>query len=301
MMSDMRKGIFYMLLSAIGLSFFSLFIKLGTESVPFLLLTFLRFLIPFILIFPYVLWKVGIPKFSQMGNFRLQMGRVGCILIYQYAIFYYLTKASLLNATVLQNTAPLLIPLIERVFMGHPFKKGAFLGMGISFIGVLFILRPNHEIMGWMSVIGLTAALGQAGSQIFLGMQSRAEKSETNLFYLFLFSAIVSFFVFLIVAPFQKGISFEMQTLSHVDTRFYWYLLGLSLATISNQSFRGAAYRYARPGILAPILYFSVVVSGVLDWAVFHRLPGHWTLMGAVLVVCGGIIPFIQKKVKEPR
>ena len=295
----MRKGIFYMLLSAVGLSFFSLFIKLGTESVSFLFLAFLRFFIPLILIFPYVVWKVGIPKFSELSNFRVQLGRVGCILIYQYGIFYYLTKSSLLNATVLQNTAPILIPLIERVFMGHHFKKGAFFGMMISFIGVLFILRPNHQIMAWVSLIGLIAALGQAGSQIFFGMQSRAEKSETNLFYLFFFSSIVSFFVFLIVAPFQKGIGFDIQTLSHVDTRFYWYLLGLSLATISNQSFRGAAYRYARPGILAPILYFSVVMSGVLDWAIFHHLPGRWTLIGAVLIVLGGIIPFIQKKVKE--
>ena len=246
-------------------------------------------------------WKVGIPKFSELSNFRLQVGRVGCLLIYQYGIFYYLTQSSLLNATVLQNTAPILIPLIEKVFMGHSFKKGVFFGMAVSFIGVLFILRPNHEIVGWVSLIGLIAALGQAGSQIFLGMQSRAEKNETNLFYLFFFSSIISLLVFLIVAPFQEGIGFEIQTLGGVDTRFYWYLLGLSLATISNQSFRGAAYRYARPGILAPMLYFSVVMSGVLDWAVFHHLPGPWTLIGAILVVLGGIIPFIQKKVEELR
>ncbi len=298
-MKDIRKGILYMLLSAVGLSFFGLFVKLGTASLSFFFLTFLRFFVPFLLVFPYVLWKVGIPKFSQLGNFRLQLGRVGCIIVYQYGIFYYLTKSSLLDATVLQNTAPFFIPLLEKIFLGHRIKKELILGMIISFIGVLFILRPNHGIIGWVSVIGLIAAVGQAGSQFFFGMQSRAEKQETNLFYLFFFSSIVSFILFFVFAFFEQGIAFEIDSLVHVDDKFYIYLVALGLASISNQSFRGVAYRYARPGVLAPMLYFSVLVSGLLDWAVFHHLPDRWVTIGSILVVLGGIIPYIQRKVKE--
>lgn len=298
-MKDIRKGILYMLFSAVGLSFFGLFVKLGTASLSFFFLTFLRFLIPLILILPYVLWKVGIPKFSQLGNFRLQVGRVGCILIYQYGIFYYLTKATLLDATVLQNTAPLFIPVIERIFMGHSIKKGSILGMIISFIGVLFILRPDEGIISRASIIGLIAAVGQAGSQVFYGMQSRAEKHETNLFYLFFFSSIVSFSLFFLFAFFHQGIGFEIDSLIHVDQKFYWYLVALGIASISNQSFRGVAYRHARPGTLAPTLYFSVIASGLLDWAVFNNLPDRWVSIGALLVILGGTIPYIQRKVKE--
>ncbi|MBS0653594.1 MAG: DMT family transporter [Verrucomicrobia bacterium] len=300
-MKDIRKGVLYMLLSAAGLSFFGLFVKLGTASVSFFLLTFLRFFVPFLLILPYVLWKVGIPKFSQLGNLRLQLGRVGCILVYQYAIFYYLTKTTLLDATVLQNTAPFFIPLIEKIFMEHRIKKELILGMLISFIGVLFILRPDRGIFGSLSIIGLIAALGQAGSQVFFGMQSRAERQETNLFYLFFFSSIVSFLLFFVFALLNRGIALEIDSLMHVDQKFYWYLFALGLATISNQSFRGVAYRYARPGILAPLLYFSVIVSGLLDWVVFDNLPDRWITIGAILVVVGGIIPYIQRKVKEQK
>ncbi len=299
MASHIRKGIFYMLLSAVGLSFFSLFVKLGSASVPFFFLTFLRFFVPLLLVLPYVLWRVGIPRFSHLGNFRLQMGRVVCILIYQYAIFYYLTKTSLLNATVLQNTAPLLIPIIEKIFLGHSMKKQSMFGMLLSFVGVLFILRPDDEIIGKRTIVGIIAALGQAGSQVFFGMQSQAERRETNLFYLFFFCSLISLVVFFIIAPFHQGIDFQVDTLCHVDAKFYWYLLGLSLATIANQSFRGEAYRYARPGVLAPIFYFSVVMSGALDWFVLQEIPSSATFIGAALVVLGGIIPFIQKQVKE--
>lgn len=261
-MSDIRKGIFYMLLSAAGLSFFTLFAKLGSQSVSFFLLTCLRFIVPLLLILPYILIKEGIPKFSQLDNFQLQMGRVLCILVYQYGIFYYLTKSSLLNATVLQNTGPLFIPLLERVFMGHAIKKNQIVGLIISFIGVLFILSPGHGIFSWISVVGLIAAIGQAGSQIFFGMQSNAEKAETNLFYLFFFSSLVSVLVFFAAAPFNQGVGFEIESLEACDQKFYLFLLALGIASICNQSFRGIAYRYARPGVLAPVFYFSVIVSG---------------------------------------
>ena len=298
-MKEMNKGILYMLLSAAGLSFFGLFVKLNTASVSFFLLTFLRFLVPFILILPFFILKVGIPKFSSQGNFYLLIGRIGCLLVYQYAIFYYLSKSSLLDATVLQNTAPLFIPLMERVFMKHRIKKELIFGMLVSLLGVLLILKPTQGIIEWSSCIGLVAALGQAGSQILFGLQSQAEKNATNLFYLFFYSTILSFILFVLVAPFDQGIGFEVKSLQFVDQTFYWCLLGLGLATISNQAFRGIAYRHARPGILAPILYFSVIVSGVLDWAIFGLLPDRWTVLGAGLVMIGGIIPFIEKKVEE--
>lgn len=272
-MKEIQKGILFMLLSAIGLSFFGLFVKLGTAGISFFLLTFLRFFIPLLLILPYILWRVGIPRFSQSGTFYLQIGRVGCILVSQYAIFYYLSQSSLLDAAVLQNTSPMFIPLIERIFLGRPIRRELLFGMAISFAGVICILKPDYGIIAWVSVVGLVAALGQAGSQVFFGMQSRAEKTETNLFYLFFFSSLVSLVIFFIIAPFEQGIQFEIDSLTTLDQKFYWYLVALGLATISNQSFRGIAYHYARPGILAPMLYFSVVVSGCLDWAVFNRLP----------------------------
>lgn len=172
--------------------------------------------------------------------------------------------------------------------------------MVISFIGVLLILGPNNEKFGWISLVGLIAILGQAGSQVFFGLQSRSEKREINLFYLFFFSSAVSFVIFLIAAPFEEGIVFQIDQLKYVDLEFYWYLLGLSLATICNQAFRGEAYRHARPGVLAPIFYFSVLVSALLDWMVLHQWPSLWTLAGAIFVVLGGVLPFIQKQIKAP-
>ncbi|MBI3236605.1 MAG: DMT family transporter [Chlamydiales bacterium] len=297
--ANLRKGIFYMLLSAAGLSFFSLFIKLEADSVSFFFLTFLRFLVPLLLIIPYVFWKEGIPRFSHLGAFRLQLGRVGCLLVSQYGIFYYLTQASLLDATVLQSTSPLFIPILERIFMGHTIRKKAIIGMIISFIGVLFVLRPDKGILGWESYIGLCAALGQAGSQVLFGMQSRSTTNEGNVFYLFFFSTIASLLIFLLIAPFTGGILVELGSIARVDNRFYWSLLGVGFASLANQAFRGVAYRHARPGTLAPTLYFSVVVSGFLDWGIFHNLPDGWTILGAILVVLGGILPFLRKKIQE--
>ncbi len=171
--------------------------------------------------------------------------------------------------------------------------------MSISFLGVLFILRPDYGIFAWVGVVGLIAALGQAGSQVLFGMQSRTEKIETTLFYVFFLSSVVSLLLFFIVAPLQRGLGFEISSLVNSRQEFYWYLLALGLVSVFSQFARGAAYRCARPGTLAPILYVTVIISGLLDWAVFDHLPDRWVSIGAILVVLGGLISFIQRKATE--
>src|SRR5580700_11912359 len=100
-----------MLLSSVLLSFFTLFAKFGAGTTSYFLLIFLRFGIPLLLLVPYLLWSASIKELFLVNNFKMQLLRCSCILIYQYSIFYYLTYSSLLDATVMQNTAPLFMPI----------------------------------------------------------------------------------------------------------------------------------------------------------------------------------------------
>ena len=190
-----------MLMSSVMLSFFTLFAKFGTQSISYFFLTFLRFGVPLAILFPYLLTKCNFKEIFGTSNLKLQMLRAGCILLYQYSIFYYLTRNTLLNTTVLQNSAPLLIPILERLFFKHPIKLRTVISIVISFFGVLCILQPDREIWETMSIAALLAPLGQAGSQVLYSHQAKRENQNVNLFYLFFLSTLFSGIVFL----FAKG------------------------------------------------------------------------------------------------
>jgi len=288
-----------MLLCSVMLSFFTLFSKIASQQLPYFLITFLRFGVPFLLILPYLLWTTRIKDLFFTNNFTLQVLRCGCILVYQYSIFYYLLHSSLLNATVLQNAAPLFMPILERVLFGIKFHRKGAISILISFAGVLFILQPSRELLASLSIAAFLAPLGQAGSQVLYAHQARNENHKSNLFYLFLLTAVVSGAVYVGSLFVENGNTFaSIQWIQGKNFSLFIVinLVLLGLTSIFNQSLRGLAYRYASASALAPFLYVSLLISVIFDWAFFHRLPGWMSLLGAALVVCGGMIQIHDRK-----
>lgn len=281
-----------MLLSAATLSFFTLFAKFSIDSTSYFLLIFLRFAIPLVLLVPYLLWSTSIKELFLKSNFKMQLLRGSCILVYQYSIFYYLMYSSLLDATVLQNTAPLFMPILERLFFKHRFEKKVFLSIFISFVGVLCILQPDRSIFAKLSIAGFLAPLGQAGSQVLYGHQAKHENQKSTLLYQFFFCSVVSAIVFV----FFKEFFGEANSLEHYSPLLWVNIICLGVASILNQSFRGAAYKHGRASALAPFLYGSIIFSAVLDWAIFHYLPNWLSLVGAILVIAGGLIQVYKRR-----
>ena len=170
-------------------------------------------------------------------------------------------------------------------------EKSTWVSLFLCLAGVIFILQPDRDILSVISLIGLIAGLGQAGSQVLYGKNAHKEKNDVNLFYLFFLSTIFSllplllWFVFSKTEPWNKILQVGLHP-SFVDLS----LLGLSLATIVNQVCRGMAYRSCKPSTLAPFLYVAVLVSAVFDFLVFGSLPNYYSMIGAILVVVGGLI-----------
>ncbi len=291
---EFHKGVFYMLLSSVGLSFFTLFAKFGTENTAYFLLIFLRFSVPFLLLLPFLLWKTKIKELVNITQWKPQILRVIALLVYQYSIFYYLIHTTLLDATVLQNTSPLFIPILERIFYKHHYTLRVWLSILVSFAGVLCILQPTSHIFASLSIAGLLAPLGQASSQVLYAHQSRNESQRTTLFYLFLFSSILTGIIYLFSGEF---IYFSDSLKSY--TAFAWLnIVAMGAMSICNQAFRGIAYRFGKPSALIPFLYFSLIFSGIFDWLIFHHLPNLLSLLGAILVCVGGIMQLYKSRIK---
>jgi drug/metabolite transporter (DMT)-like permease len=293
-------GILWMLLSATSLSLSFLFLKINLTYLDYFFLLFLRFFGPLLLIVVITATGWKWKELITSKHFGLQLARSGCVLISQYGLAFYLTKNSLLNATVLLNAAPLFIPLLEWIFLKHRPGNSTIFGALLAFLGVILVLKPDSSLFTAMSGIGILAALGQAGSQVLYGLKSKKENILSSLFYLFLFTTLCSFLVFLFTSEDVK--SHDLQN-GHLAE---WFLL-LSLllmagGTLLNQYFRGLAYRCGRPSTLATFLYFSVFVSAFFDWLIFKKYPSTLSIIGGSLIILGGFVKiFLRSRILKKK
>lgn len=290
------RGVTYMLMSATGMAFVGFLGKIGSEVLPLSSLIFWRFFAAFLCallflgVFGYL--KHGI----RLENAKLNFYRSFFTLTAQYSFYYYVQHNSLLNGVVLLNTGPLFIPLIEKAFLQHKIGKSTWVGLIVSFFGVLCILQPNTGIFSLLSMIGLLAGICQGISQVLFGLNARNERGEIGVFLLFGCVMLLSLIPYAFIGHF---------TLEH-DRSTLWvisFILLLGVASVANQMPRAVAYQHGTPSRLAPFFYVSVVIAALLDWIVLGNVPSTLSVIGAFLVVSGGILKiYLRYRIlKKPR
>lgn len=274
-----------MLLSALCLSLGFLFIKFGSHDYPFFWLVFVRYFVGLLCLTGIFLYKKILIHTLKTRYLRIHILRGLVITSSQYCLFYYLSKSTLLNATVLMNTAPFFIPLIEYFVLGHRIGKSTIISLLVAGTGLLLILKPGGNLFEWISLYGLATGFLWAISQTIYGFTIRKEKIETSIYYVFLLGAIIS-----IPALFIFPVPFNTLPREAFHAQGIVILLLLGLFTLLNQYFRGTAYGFGKPTTLTTFLYASIVISGVFDWIFFRSTPDLLTIIGSFLVILGGTL-----------
>lgn len=198
---------------------------------------------------------------------------LGCFYTYYLA----LKHIPLVDAALLRNTAPLVVPLVILLWLKQGIARSRWLPLLIGFAGVMLILRPaGAGISGW-HLIGFTSGIGLAISMVSTRLLAHSEPEARILFYYFALAL-------LLILPFYAV---------HAEPipAFAWpWLIYIGLAMYLTFLMYTRAYRYATASVLAPTSYFSVVFSGILDWVIWQHVPDTVGLTGIALVVAGGVL-----------
>ena len=59
------------------------------------------------------------------------------------------------------------------------------------------------------------------------------------------------------------------------------------------------AYRIASPAVISPFEYSILVWASLNGWFIFDEIPDVRTIVGMILIVCGGVYIFIREKAKD--
>lgn len=202
-------------------------------------------------------------------------GVSGCLCFYAY--YVALKFIPLVDAALLRNTAPLIVPLVILVWLRISIPRARWWPLILGFIGIAVMLQPGKAGASIWHLIGFSSGVGLAISMVLTRVLAQKEPESRILFYYFAISLlfVVPFFIF----NYQPIPLAALPWLIFVGVAMYYTFV---LYT--------RAYKYVKASVLSPTSYFSVVFAGIFDWLIWHHVPGAWTVLGIFLVVCGGLL-----------
>jgi drug/metabolite transporter (DMT)-like permease len=201
-----------------------------------------------------------------------------------YLYFLAIRFLNLVDATTLNYTAPFFVPFVWWIWMKEKFLPHIWWSVIIGFIGVAVILNPSQRIfeMGFVFGIfaGLTSAIALSAVRV---LNIRREPMSRTLFYYFSIASLISF-------PFAWAAWIP-------PTGQEWLLSALiGIATAIGQILLTVAYRYGTASYLSPLGYAVVVYNGLISYFIFAQPLGYRSLIGTILIVCGGLLTYLFRK-----
>ena len=295
-MPFLPKAAQYMLLSALGFSLMSLFVKLSADlGIPVMEILAARALVSLVLSF-VTLKASGIPLLGTNKWLLTLRGFVGFLAL---SLGYYaVTHLPLAMATILQFLNPAFTAVLGFFILKEAVNAGTFSCIVLSICGALAITAPS--LIGSMSDIlvetfslvaiafGIGGALCSGFAYVIVKKLSKKEHPLVIVFYfpLIALPASVPFFWDEFVIPDLKGFIYLVLVGCFTQVGQVYMTKGMQLESAS----KATAY-----------LYMQVVFATILGVIFLNEIPSIPTYAGAALIFIGAYINLIYKtKVKTP-
>lgn len=274
------KGYIFAFFAAFANASMALFAKLAVD-VPTGTIVFFRNFICFGCVLFVVFFQKDVLKTNRI---RLHLFRAACGLSAVYSYYYALKNLPLVNAIILANTSTLFIPLVVLVWLSTKIPMRRVYAMLIGFVGIVIFLHPDPgHFIDVYSLVGLFAGLAIATAMVGVRQLTKTESASCIIFYFFLTLTVISFFPMLASWKPIAGI-------------MWVYVIGTGLAGTFFQFFLTKAYTYAPATKASCLMYFSVVFGGVYEYIIWQKVPDVWQIIGACLIVTGGLLALLDKK-----
>ncbi|MFS1463835.1 hypothetical protein BCT35_15670 [Vibrio lentus] len=303
-MSDITKATAFMLLSTFSLSLSGLMAKYLSVSMPVSFLSFVRFLLPSLILFLFLMfYKITKPSLDMWKPLVMRaIFMVAC----QWCFLTSLQTLTLVEGVVLFSTGPLFIPLLEKLMFGTKIHTTTVICLVVTFVGVVMMAGDwsqfefGSEFFRPALLLGLLAGVFNSGSQVSLYRASKTSLTPAELnAWTFLVAAIIVIpmvvFTSVSATPDVLESAADNGTLSGLLSfeGLRWIGLGafgLALFTINTQIFRSKAYKLADSGSqLAPLIFTNMLFSALWQSLFFDDVFSTQQLIGINLIVVASI------------
>jgi drug/metabolite transporter (DMT)-like permease len=271
---NFKKAVSYFLIAYFFITLTYTFSTLASSTASTSSMVFFRNLIGLLFTLPWMIkhrssgFKVAKPGVLVL---RSSLGILGI-----FFVFLAVRHVSLVDVTLLSNTAPLFVPFLGWFFLKQPIDHKGWPALILGFIGIALILVPTKGIFNVHALYALANGITTAATFLVVRLAAKTEKMQTLLFYYYLIGLVL-------FLPFNI-IFFQVPDLL---TLFYLILVGATAYYGSAFSFY--ALQYGKTADLAPFSYSGVIYAGILEWIIWGQVPQWINLIGVVLTCSAGI------------
>ncbi len=265
-----------LMLACVGFASMNAIIRyLGaTLAVDPLMIVFCRNFFAFLVMAPWLV-KNG-PDAMKTGRFPLISLRALLGFASMAAWFSALAVVPLSNAVALSFTAPLFAAVAAVVLLGEVIRTRRIVALAIGFGGMLAILRPGSEPVGWGELIVIFSAATMALSVVVMKKLTSTESPTALVVWQNMLLTPVSF------AP-----AFFVWSWPTAEGWFWLASLG-AIATLSHLAFT-RAFSMADTTYLVPFDFVRLPIVAVIGWFAFSEPTDAWTWVGAGVIATSTI------------
>jgi len=263
----------------------AIFVKMASPYFSATTLVFGRCFINLLMLYGWVLCSTGGKGFKTLYKAKewkyhliRSFSGVGAV----FCLYFGLVLMPIGPTTLLFFTFPIFIPIIARLWFRVALIHRLWWGIGISFLGIIFVLRPGAAVFNAAALIPLLGAiLGSIATVSIRVLHRYGERSDTIMAYYFTIGVVVSGIVLLIVGDFS---------LEHLTFSSGMLVLLAGVFAALFQTVFTLSTKYATARFLSPFIYGIFIFSAVADYFFWGKVPKLGTLFGFVLIAIGTVL-----------
>lgn len=249
-------------------------VKWAAADLPSDMVVFFRAAFGLVALLPWLLHR-GMPVLATR-HWRWHISRGVAGLGAMYCFFFALAHLPLGEAMLLNYSTPLFIPFIALLLLGERPPRRIWLGIGLGFVGLIFILKPGMALFSAAALVGLAAGLLGAVAMVSIRRLSHTEPTARIVLY------------FSIVATIGAALPLLWRWQSP-SPNLWLGLVAMGVIATAAQLLLTRAYRLAPAAQIGPFIYVTVVFAVVLGGLIWGEVPDPRSAIGTILVVIAGI------------
>ncbi|MBF0753018.1 MULTISPECIES: DMT family transporter [Jeotgalicoccus] len=283
-MNNVVKGIIALIISSLGFSLMSLFVKYSGD-LPTVQKTFFRNFISMLIALALVLYYRE-SLFGKRENqgwllLRSALGLVGVLLN-----FFTIDRMVLSDADILNKLSPFFTIILCAIFLKEYIRRFQLISIIIALVGAIFIIKPSFSSDTMFALIGVLGAIFAAGAYTVLRILGSREKFYTVVFYFSFFStvALLPFFIY----------QFEPMTMNQ-----FWMLILSGVFAAVGQFGLTIAYSFAPAKEISIFFYSTILFTALFSIIVFNEVPDMLSILGYIIIFAASYYMYMKNRPKK--
>ena len=268
------KGALYMMAASVCFAIMNLIIRLGSEELSAIQLTFFRAFFAFLFMLPWAV-RMGIASLRTQ-HLRLHVSRSLISWLSMYLWFTAVAVLPLADAVALNFTAPLFVTVGAAIVLHEVVGIRRWTATAIGFLGTLVILRPGFVELNLHNALPILSAICVAATTMIIKTLSRYDAPGTIVLYMNLFLAplalVPALFVWIWPSPQVWGL-----------------MISLGLLGAVSHVLLTRAYVHADASAVQPFDYTRLPFVALLGYLFFAEVPSGWIWLGGLMIAGAAI------------